>query len=142
MQRSLLNEADDLIAEVEQLIGPSGGLQVMQPSQNVQTSDNPSSNAIFDGLRRQLDDIQGNLRRGGHTRTNNSRSPPINLVEPETSTNMSWRERAMINHRREQRGNANARFENNPRLYGHVRSNRNQAVNNQLNNLRELRRNM
>ena len=55
---------------------------------------------------------------------------------------MSWRERAMINHRREQRGNTNARFDNNPRLYGHVRSNRNTAVVNQMNNLRELRRDM
>ena len=64
------------------------------------------------------------------------------VVEEATS---NWRTRAIVNHQRDlENGRGGGRFQNNPRLYGHTRQNRmgGHVMQNQLNNLRELRTNM
>lgn len=54
------NLNQDLIREMEEMIRPGGGLQVMEPSSSAVNADGnePVANVIFEGLRRQLDDMQ------------------------------------------------------------------------------------
>ena len=53
------NVNPDLIQEMENMIRPGGGLQVMEPSSSAANAngDEPMANVIFEGLRRQLDDM-------------------------------------------------------------------------------------
>ena len=120
----------------------------MEPSSSAANanSGNPMADGIFQNLRAQLDQIQATTNAQPASVQNvaatNSR---IEVGGPPADTNLGWRERAMINHQRDAaRPGNNRRIANNPRLYGHVRSNRTaqNQHNAQMTDLRALRRNM
>lgn len=111
----------------------------MEPSTSAAhaNTNNGMADGIFSNLRNQLDQIQATANRpadGNNMDTNlgwrdramvnHDRDVAADEEEP-AEANMGWRQRAMVNHQRDVvRTGANRRVENNPRLYGHVRSNR------------------